>query len=97
MAEKGVGELHVDDVARRAAVGKATLYRRYRSKDELVTAAVKELVSEIAIPDTGSTADDVRSLMLDAVEGLPRFKAGGRDARPRRSDETRRAPCPRRP
>ena len=77
MAEKGVGELHVDDVARRAAVGKATLYRRYRSKDELVTAAVNELVSEIAIPDAGSTADDIRSLMQDAVKVYRDSKQAG--------------------
>jgi AcrR family transcriptional regulator len=67
MAEQGVRDLAVDDVARRAKVGKATIYRRYRSKDELVTAAVKGLVSEIAIPDTGSTEHDIRKLMRNAV------------------------------
>jgi AcrR family transcriptional regulator len=67
MAERGVTDLHVDDVARRAGVGKATLYRRYRSKDELITAAVTGLVSEIHIPDTGSTADDIRRLMRNAI------------------------------
>jgi AcrR family transcriptional regulator len=48
-------------------VGKATIYRRYRSKDELVGAAVTSLVSEISIPDTGSTEDDLRELMRNAV------------------------------
>jgi len=55
MAERGVRDLRMDDVADRARVGKATIYRRYRSKDELVTAAVAALVSEIAVTDTGST------------------------------------------
>src|SRR5262249_7862302 len=55
------------DVAERAHVGKATIYRRYRSKDELVGAAVKSLVSEISIPDTGSTESDLRELMRSAV------------------------------
>ena len=68
MAEQGVRDLRMDDVADRARVGKATIYRRYRSKDELVTAAVAALVSEIAIPDTGSTRRDLLGLMHSAAE-----------------------------
>src|SRR5215217_6285533 len=68
MAERGVRDLRMDDVADRARVGKATIYRRYRSKDELVTAAVASMVSEIKVPDTGSTRDDLRALMRNAVE-----------------------------
>jgi AcrR family transcriptional regulator len=67
IAEQGARDLRVDDVARRAGVGKATIYRRYRSKDELIAAAVKGLVSEISIPDSGSTAEDVLTLMRNAV------------------------------
>jgi AcrR family transcriptional regulator len=67
MAEDGVHDLRVDDVAGRAGVGKATIYRRYRSKDELVTAAIAGLVSEITVPDTGRTRDDLRALMRGAV------------------------------
>jgi AcrR family transcriptional regulator len=68
MRERGVQELRMDDVARRAGVGKATIYRRYASKDALVADAVSGLVSEIAIPDTGSTEDDLLALMRDAVK-----------------------------
>jgi AcrR family transcriptional regulator len=68
MAEQGVRDLRMDDVAERARVGKATIYRRYRSKDELVTAAVAALVSEITIPDTGSTRRDLLGLMHSAAE-----------------------------
>jgi AcrR family transcriptional regulator len=68
MAERGVPELRMDDVAARAGVGKAAIYRRYRSKDELVAAAAAALVSEIAVPDTGSTREDLRALMRDAVD-----------------------------
>jgi AcrR family transcriptional regulator len=68
MAEDGVRDLRVDDVAARARVGKATIYRRYRSKDELVTAAVAALVSEIEVPDTGSTRADLLGLMGGAVD-----------------------------
>jgi AcrR family transcriptional regulator len=67
MAENGVHDLRVDDVAGRAGVGKATIYRRYRSKDELITAAIAGLVSEIIVPDTGRTRADLRALMRSAV------------------------------
>ena len=69
IAEVGVQEFRTEDVAARARVGKGAIYRRYRSKDELVTAAVAALVSEeIAIPDTGSTRGDLLVLMREAVD-----------------------------
>src|SRR5215211_1143689 len=68
MAKHGVRNLRVDDVAERAGVGKATIYRRFRSKEELVTAAVALLVSEIEVPDTGSTRADLLALMREAVD-----------------------------
>jgi AcrR family transcriptional regulator len=68
MAERGVHELRMDDVAARAGVGKAAIYRRYRSKDALVAAAVAALVSDITLPDTGSTRPDLLALMRDAIE-----------------------------
>src|SRR3954454_22425541 len=69
MAEHGVRALRVDEVSRRAGVGKATIYRRYRSKDQLVTEAVGALVNqEIEIPDSGSTREDLLVLMREAVE-----------------------------
>ena len=68
IAERGVHELRTEDVAARARVGKGAIYRRYRSKEELVTAAVASVVSEeIAVPDTGSTRDDLLELMREAV------------------------------
>jgi AcrR family transcriptional regulator len=68
IAAQGIRDLRMDDVADRARVGKATIYRRYRSKDELVTVAVSALVSEITVPDSGSTHADLVALMRGAVE-----------------------------
>jgi AcrR family transcriptional regulator len=67
IAAVGINDLRMDDVADRAGVGKAAIYRRYTSKDELVTAAVAALVSEIAVPDTGATREDLLVLMREAV------------------------------
>jgi AcrR family transcriptional regulator len=77
IAEDGAFEFRTEDVAARAGVGKGAIYRRYRSKDELVTAAIAAVVSEeIAVPDTGSTREDLLLLMREAVElyrrSLPR-------------------------
>jgi AcrR family transcriptional regulator len=78
MAEVGVHGFRTEDVAARAGVGKGAIYRRYRSKDELVTAAVAALVSEeIAVPDTGSTRADLLVLIREAV-ALYRGSLAGR-------------------
>lgn len=75
IVEHGVETLRVDDVAERAGVGKAAIYRRYRSRDELLTAAIATLVGEITIPNTGSTKDDLLALMRDAVQVYGRAPA----------------------
>jgi AcrR family transcriptional regulator len=76
IADHGVYEFRTEDVAARAGVGKGAIYRRYRSKDELVTAAIAVLVSEeIAVPDTGSTREDLLLLMRGAVELYRRPRA----------------------
>ncbi len=77
LAEVGVHRFRMDDVAGRAGVGKATIYRRYPSKEQLVAAAVASLVSEIALPDTGTTRGDLLSLMRDAVAVYSQPRAGG--------------------
>jgi AcrR family transcriptional regulator len=78
IAERGVHEFLTEDVAARAGVGKGAIYRRYRSKDELVTAAIGAAVSEeIAVPDTGSTRADLLALVREAVQ-LYRGSLAGR-------------------
>ncbi|HEX5468249.1 MAG TPA: TetR/AcrR family transcriptional regulator [Gaiellaceae bacterium] len=69
IAERGVHGFRTQDVAARAGVGKGAIYRRHRSKDDLVMASVAALVDEeIVIPDTGSTRADLAALMREAVE-----------------------------
>src|SRR4051794_28255306 len=50
--EKGIDGLTVDEVASRAGVSKATIYRRYASKADLVIAAAEFFCAEkIFTPD----------------------------------------------
>lgn len=64
-AEKGYAALSLENVARRAGVGKAALYRRWRSKADMAgecLAAVGLTITEVA--DTGSLRGDVRALLF---------------------------------
>jgi len=62
LVEGGFGALSMDGVAARAGVGKATIYRRWRSKHELVQAAVQELSTGVELPDTGSLRGDILTI-----------------------------------
>lgn len=69
LAEGGYAGLTMEGIAARAGVGKATLYRRWKSFEDVVAAAVTDFVEgKIQIPDTGSLEHDLRLLMQRAVE-----------------------------
>ena len=60
MLHRGFDRTTVDDVAARAGVGKATVYRRWPSKEDLAVAAMETLYSaEMPEPNTGSIRDDL--------------------------------------
>jgi AcrR family transcriptional regulator len=67
VAEHGIRGLTTNAVAERAGISKATMYRRWRSKQELLVDAVAALVSDIGLPDTGTTHGDLLELMHNAV------------------------------
>ena len=62
VAEVGLAGLTVDAVAARAGVGKATIYRRWSSKETLVFDAVATIGEEPPAPDTGSVRGDLLAL-----------------------------------
>ncbi|MEJ2203413.1 MAG: TetR/AcrR family transcriptional regulator [Gemmatimonadota bacterium] len=68
LTERGYGGLTMAGIATKAGVGKATLYRRWKSREEVLAAAVASFVEgEIQIPDTGSLEGDLHLLMERAV------------------------------
>lgn len=63
-AETGYSALRMEKIAARAGVGKAALYRRCKSKFELVDEAVRATATNITpIPDSGSFDEDVTILI----------------------------------
>jgi AcrR family transcriptional regulator len=67
--EHGYEGMSVDAVAARAGVSKATIYRRFDSKLELVTAAMYQTAEKRKpTPDTGSLLGDLRALLGQLAE-----------------------------
>ncbi len=76
LPEQGFRAFSMEAVATRAGVSKATLYRRFPSKRELIAAALRTIRSTRPAPDTGSFRGDLRALVSREVERakhLPRF------------------------
>jgi AcrR family transcriptional regulator len=65
--EVGYDAATMDGIAARAGVGKATVYRRWSTKEELVAEAVAGIVRSLPAPDTGTTRGDVLALMRRAL------------------------------
>jgi len=65
--ERGYPGLSIEAVAQRAGVGKATVYRRYRSKAELVFGYLMHDLDLQPLPDAGSLQADLAAILHDLV------------------------------
>jgi AcrR family transcriptional regulator len=70
VGEIGLTGLTVDAVAARAGVSKATIYRRWASKEALVLTAWKECVARLPTPDTGTLRGDLELLCNSLRDGI---------------------------
>ena len=69
LAEGGVRQLTIEGVSARSGVAKTTIYRRWRSKDELALAVLLKMVEQIVeVPDLG----DIRAELIGFVDGASR-------------------------
>ncbi|MFC4500291.1 MULTISPECIES: TetR/AcrR family transcriptional regulator [Streptomyces] len=59
----------VEAIARQAGTGKGAVYRRWPDKISLVIAAMRARVYEVAVPDTGSLREDLRTCVLHYAWG----------------------------
>lgn len=77
MESKGYEKLTIVDVARKAGVGKQTIYRWWQSKAELVIESVLEEIQEhVGVPDTGSMDGDLRGLLHSSFHRLRQKSSG---------------------
>jgi AcrR family transcriptional regulator len=71
--EGGFGELTIEEVARRAGVGKSTIYRRWPTKGTLVFESFMiQFLGELPPPDTGNLRGDLLAVLrawIHAVKG----------------------------
>jgi AcrR family transcriptional regulator len=72
-SEVGYSGLSVESVAERAGVGKATIYRRYATKADLMMAATERLADDDPGVDTGTLRGDLEVI----VNGLSRKLTDG--------------------
>src|SRR3954469_12255965 len=77
LMEGGVQRLTIEGVAARAGVAKTTIYRRWRSRDELAFAVLLELVDLLAVPDTKDTRQELIYLVESVVRVLDSTMVGG--------------------
>lgn len=69
-------DVALEEVAKRAGVGIATLYRRFPTRGELVAAAFEQMISAyLAVVDRSVTSDDPWAGVVDLVEGLCALQA----------------------
>jgi AcrR family transcriptional regulator len=67
LAERGFQAATIEAIADRAGVGRNTIYRRWRSKEELIADALRELTTDV---DWG--ADDLHSLLFTWLRDFAR-------------------------
>ena len=70
LAEGGAANLSIDGVAARAGVGKATIYRRWSSKEALLLEALGTDTTTLVSPDTGSLRSDLEAYFEALIERL---------------------------
>lgn len=63
LRDGGAAAFTTDAVAARADVSKSTIYKRWRSKNELMVSVIDSLVRPIWVPDMGSVEAELRSFL----------------------------------
>jgi AcrR family transcriptional regulator len=76
IGEQGLTGLTIDDIAKRAGVSKATIYRRWNSKDELVVDAIATLSGTGSTPSTGDVRRDLTAFVTDLARFFTDSRAG---------------------
>lgn len=73
LLDAGVEGVTLEEVAARSGVAKSTLYRHFDSREGLIRRSLQSCLTEIATPDTGSLASDLRALMVRFTDETQRL------------------------
>jgi AcrR family transcriptional regulator len=77
LAERGLTGMTMEEVAARAGVGKATVYRRWPSRGALaLDAFMAEFRSQLSLPDTGTLRGDLLAALRSWSRAVTRSRAG---------------------
>lgn len=80
IADRGIEGFSVEEVASRASVGKATIYRRYADRQDLINSALETLNDDLPAINPTSTAVDA---LVDMLEWVRTSKTSGAELLPR--------------
>ena len=71
LIEKGFAAMRLEHVAARAGVGKATIYRRWASKEALAQDLLSHLAApHIAVADTGNTRAELLAAVINPMRAV---------------------------
>jgi AcrR family transcriptional regulator len=71
LIEKGFAEMRLEHVAARAGVGKATIYRRWPSKEALAQELLSELAApHIAVAESGNTREEMLAAVTNPMRAV---------------------------
>lgn len=77
LIQDGYTRLRLEHIAVRAGVGKATLYRRWRSKEALAQALIADLAApHLTIEDTGDTRQEMLAAVLNPLKAITETEFG---------------------
>lgn len=69
LAERGYAGLTIERIAEQSGVNKTTIYRRWRTTEAVLAAAIDEVAAQdFPIPATGSIDDDLRAFARSLVD-----------------------------
>ena len=72
LEERGLAALTIEAIARRAGVGRATIYRRWPNLDALLLQVLRSVIREIPIPDCGNVREDLIEMLGEQLQLIER-------------------------
>jgi TetR/AcrR family transcriptional regulator of autoinduction and epiphytic fitness len=76
LAEVGYGAMNMESIAKRASVGKATIYRHWDGKLGLLVSALESISTEVQVSDVGT----VRDRTIELLTWLANYLSDGSSA-----------------